>query len=211
MPAAPEAIGELRDASSADTAPVAPVSDQDRLARLLTSNPWRAVLAFFVAGLLLAFTPCVFPMIPILSGIIVGQGDRITPARAFWLSLVYVLAMAVTYTVAGVLAGLFGQNLQAMFQNPWVISGFVLIFILLALSMFGFYELQLPGRLQTRLAEASNRQQGGQLVGVHRLGDRHRHRHRRRQRQHQQRHPPHGDAPTSRPQRWVVPRSGCTR
>ena len=100
-------------------------------------------------------------MLPILSGIIVGQGDRLTTLRAFWLSLIYVLAMAVTYTVAGVLAGLFGQNLQAAFQNPWIISGFVLIFILLALSMFGFYELQLPGRLQTRLAEASNRQQGG--------------------------------------------------
>jgi thiol:disulfide interchange protein DsbD len=84
--------------------------------------------------------------------------------------LIYVLAMAVTYTVAGVLAGLFGQNLQAAFQNPWIISGFVLIFILLALSMFGFYELQLPGRIQTRLAEASNRQQGGQLWGVAVMG-----------------------------------------
>ena len=153
---------------AAMTAP--PVSEQDQLAGLLTSNPAKAIVAFFIAGLLLAFTPCVLPMLPILSGIIVGQGDRITPARAFWLSLVYVLAMAVTYTVAGVLAGLFGQNLQAMFQNPWVISGFVLIFILLALSMFGFYELQLPGRLQTRLAEASNRQQGGQLAGVAVMG-----------------------------------------
>jgi thiol:disulfide interchange protein DsbD len=109
-------------------------------------------------------------MVPILSGIIVGQGDRLTTLRAFWLSLIYVLAMAVTYTVAGVLAGLFGQNLQAVFQNPWIISGFVLIFILLALSMFGFYELQLPGRLQTRLAEASNRQEGGQLWGVAVMG-----------------------------------------
>jgi thiol:disulfide interchange protein DsbD len=147
-----------------------PLSEQDKLAGLLTSNPARAIAAFFIAGLLLAFTPCVFPMVPILSGIIVGQGDRLTTARAFWLSLVYVLAMAVTYTVAGVLAGLFGQNLQAVFQNPWIISGFVLIFILLALSMFGFYELQLPGRLQTRLAEASNRQQGGRLWGVAVMG-----------------------------------------
>ena len=153
-----------------DGAPTAPVSEQDKLAGLLTSSPVKAIMAFFIAGLLLAFTPCVLPMLPILSGIIIGQGDRITPARAFWLSLVYVLAMAVTYTIAGVLAGLFGQNLQAMFQNPWVISGFVLIFILLALSMFGFYELQLPSRLQTRLAEASNRQQGGQLAGVAAMG-----------------------------------------
>jgi thiol:disulfide interchange protein DsbD len=147
-----------------------PVSEQDRLARLLTENPPTAIFWFFVAGLMLAFTPCVFPMIPILSGIIAGQGESLTTARAFWLSLVYVLAMAVTYTIAGVLAGLFGQNLQAAFQNPWIISIFVLIFILLALSMFGFYELQLPGRLQTRLAEASNRQQGGQLWGVAIMG-----------------------------------------
>jgi thiol:disulfide interchange protein DsbD len=150
--------------------PVAPVSEQDRLARLLTDNPTRAIFAFFIAGLLLAFTPCVFPMVPILSGIIAGQGERLTTARAFWMSLVYVLAMAVTYTVAGVLAGLFGKNLQAVFQNPWIISGFVLIFIALALSMFGFFELQLPGRLQTRLTEASNRQRGGQMGGVAVMG-----------------------------------------
>ncbi|RPH97764.1 MAG: protein-disulfide reductase DsbD [Lysobacterales bacterium] len=148
----------------------APLSEQDRLAGLLTRNPAGALVAFFLAGLLLAFTPCVFPMLPILSGIIVGQGARLTTPRAFWLSLVYVLAMAVTYTVAGVLAGLFGQNLQAVFQNPWIISGFVLVFVLLALSMFGFYELQLPGRLQTRLAEASNRQRGGELWGVAVMG-----------------------------------------
>jgi thiol:disulfide interchange protein DsbD len=147
-----------------------PVSEQDRLAELLTSNPSKAIFAFFIAGLLLAFTPCVFPMVPILSGIIAGQGEQLTTMRAFWLSLIYVLAMAVTYTVAGVLAGMFGQNLQAIFQNPWIISGFVLIFILLALSMFGFYELQLPSRWQTRLAEASNRQSGGQLWGVAVMG-----------------------------------------
>ncbi len=169
MPAASAAAGE--PASNAPAAPApAPVSEQDKLAGLLGSHPVRAIAAFFVAGLLLAFTPCVFPMVPILSGIIIGQGERLTTPRAFWLSLVYVLAMAVTYTVAGVLAGLFGQNLQAVFQNPWIISGFVLIFILLALSMFGFYELQLPGTLQTRLAEASNRQQGGQLWGVAVMG-----------------------------------------
>ena len=102
---------------------------------------------------------------------IVGQGDRITPARAFWLSLVYVLAMAVTYTVAGVLAGLFGQNLQAAFQNPWIISGFVVVFILLALSMFGFYELQLPSALQSKLTELSNRQKGGSYTGVAIMGN----------------------------------------
>ncbi|NND57966.1 MAG: protein-disulfide reductase DsbD [Xanthomonadales bacterium] len=174
MPAAVTAIGPAgafqSGAADPDAAGRSPVTEQDKLAQLLTSHPIRAVAAFFVAGLLLAFTPCVFPMVPILSGIIVGQGDRLTTMRAFWLSLVYVLAMAVTYTVAGVLAGLFGQNLQAIFQNPWIISGFVLIFILLALSMFGFYELQLPGRLQTRLVDVSNRQQGGQLWGVAVMG-----------------------------------------
>ncbi|MEE8496053.1 MAG: protein-disulfide reductase DsbD, partial [Xanthomonadales bacterium] len=177
MPAAAEAIGkpvtEARPASAvaADvTAAAVPVNEQDRLAFYLTDKPSRAIFAFFIAGLLLAFTPCVFPMVPILSGIIVGQGDSLTTMKAFWLSLVYVLAMAVTYTIAGVLAGLFGQNLQAAFQNPWIISGFVLIFIALALSMFGFFELQLPGRLQTRLIAASNRQQGGQLWGVAVMG-----------------------------------------
>ena len=166
----PAGAAEPRATERSAAAGAAPVSEQDRLARLLTDAPAAAIVAFFFAGLLLAFTPCVFPMVPILSGIIVGQGDRLTTARAFWLSLVYVLAMAVTYTVAGVLAGLFGQNLQAVFQNPWIIGAFVLVFVLLALSMFGFYELQLPGRLQTRLAEASNRQRGGQLGGVAVMG-----------------------------------------
>ncbi len=181
MPAAQQAIvGKLMPAPSAvNTAtagtptagiPVAPLSEQDRLASLLTDNPARALIAFFIAGMLLAFTPCVFPMVPILSGIIAGQGENLTSLKAFWLSLVYVLAMAVTYTVAGVLAGLFGQNLQAVFQNPWIISAFVLIFIALAMSMFGFFELQLPGRLQTRLAEASGKQQGGSLLGVAVMG-----------------------------------------
>jgi thiol:disulfide interchange protein DsbD len=170
MPAAMSAIPYSESTSTVASPGAAPLSEQDRLAGLLTTNPVGALVAFFIAGLLLAFTPCVFPMVPILSGIIVGQGERLTTLRAFWLSVVYVLAMALTYTVAGVLAGLFGQNLQALFQNPWIISGFVLVFILLALSMFGFYELQLPGRLQTRLAEVSGRQQGGALGGVAVMG-----------------------------------------
>jgi thiol:disulfide interchange protein DsbD len=174
MPAASAAIGlpQTASAQKAQTSLIItpPVSEQDRLARLLTSNPSKAIFAFFLAGILLAFTPCVFPMVPILSGIIAGQGDRLTTAHAFWLSLVYVLAMAITYTVAGVLAGMFGQNLQAVFQNPWIITGFVLIFVLLALSMFGFYELQMPGGLQTKLTEASNRQAGGQIWGVAVMG-----------------------------------------
>jgi thiol:disulfide interchange protein DsbD len=167
----PAAAAISREAGPAGAPPpTAPVSEQDRLARLLTQNPVAAIFAFLVAGLLLAFTPCVFPMVPILSGIIAGQGERLTTLRAFWLSLVYVLAMAVTYTIAGVLAGLFGQNLQAVFQNPWILGGFVLVFVALALSMFGFFELQVPASLQTRLSNASNRQRGGDFWGVAVMG-----------------------------------------
>ncbi|RNE92772.1 protein-disulfide reductase DsbD, partial [Marichromatium sp. AB32] len=149
----------------------APVSEQDRLASTLANaSLWTSVALFFGLGLLLAFTPCVFPMIPILSGIIAGQGAGITTRRAFVLSLVYVLAMALTYTVAGVLAGLFGANLQAAFQDPWILGAFALVFVALALSMFGFYDLQLPASLQSRLAALSNRQQGGTLAGVAIMG-----------------------------------------
>jgi thiol:disulfide interchange protein DsbD len=151
-------------ATAAET--IAPVSEQDRLAGVLTDHPSRAMLVFFIAGLLLAFTPCVFPMVPILSGIIAGEGSSLTAMRGFWLSLVYVLAMAVTYTIAGVLAGLFGQNLQAVFQNPWIISGFVAVFIFLALAMFGFYELQLPASLQSKISNVSRSQRGGRFAGV---------------------------------------------
>ncbi len=156
--------------SSSAIEKVAPVVEQDRLAQLLLSHPWKAMFAFFGLGLLLAFTPCVFPMIPILSGIIAGEGDKITTYRAFILSLIYVLAMALTYTVVGVIAGLFGKNLQAVFQNPWIIGSFAGIFVLLALSMFGFYELQLPASVQTKLSDISNRQQGGKLFGVAIMG-----------------------------------------
>jgi len=148
-----------------------PASEQDRIARLLDSD--QAVLtalSLFGIGLLLAFTPCVFPMIPILSSIIVGQGGAVTTRRAFMLSLVYVLAMALTYTAAGVIAGLFGENLQIAFQSPWIIIGFSLVFIALALSMFGFYNLQMPERWQTRLHALSNRQQQGRYLGVAVMG-----------------------------------------
>lgn len=153
------------------TEPEPMVSEQDQIAEVLKGgNLWLIVAAFFGFGLLLAFTPCVFPMIPILSGIIAGQGPAITTRKAFILSVVYVLAMALTYTVAGVLAGLFGANLQAAFQNPWILSFFALVFVALALSMFGFYDLQLPSSLQSKLAELSNKQEGGTLAGVAIMG-----------------------------------------
>ena len=155
----------------ADLKSDAPVSEQDRIAATLAEgNAWLIVLTFFGFGLLLSLTPCVFPMIPILSGIIAGQGPNITTRRAFTLSLIYVLAMSLTYTLAGVLAGMFGQNLQAAFQNPWILSFFALVFVLLALSMFGFYELQLPSKWQSKLAETSNRQKGGSYAGVAIMG-----------------------------------------
>ena len=147
------------------------VAEQDRIAAALKNDStWITLAVFFGAGLLLAFTPCVFPMIPILSGIIIGQGKDITTGKAFFLSLIYVLAMALTYTVVGVLVGLSGENIQAMFQNVWVISLFALIFVGLSFSMFGFYELQMPASIQSKLTEISNSQQGGNLAGVAIMG-----------------------------------------
>jgi thiol:disulfide interchange protein DsbD len=148
-----------------------PAAEQDRLAAVVRDGSIAALLGIFLlAGLALTFTPCVLPMVPILSGIIAGQGETVTPLRAFTLSLTYVLAMALTYTIAGVLAGLFGQNLQAALQNPWVLGIFALLFVALAFSMFGFYELQMPSAIQNRLAAMSNRQQGGTFVGVGVMG-----------------------------------------
>lgn len=147
-----------------------PLSEQDSIAASLKEGGVLVVLTFFGFGLLLAFTPCVFPMIPILSSIIVGQGDQITTRRAFSMSVVYVLAMAITYTIAGVIAGMVGENLQAAFQNPWIIGSFAAIFVALSLSMFGFYELQMPNFIQSKLTEVSNRQKGGSLAGVAVMG-----------------------------------------
>lgn len=147
------------------------LSETDQITdTLINSSVWVVIATFFVFGLLLSLTPCVFPMIPILSSIIIGQGDQLSTRRAFTMSLVYVLAMSITYTVAGVLAGVFGENLQVAFQNPWIIGSFSLIFILLALSMFGFYELQLPSAVQSKITNLSNKQQGGTLTGVAIMG-----------------------------------------
>lgn len=150
----------------------APVqSEQDRLFNLLGANSlWLTVATFFGLGLLLAFTPCVLPMIPILSSLIVGQGQTITTGRAFQLSLVYVLVMASTYALVGVLVGLSGYNVQAFLQNPIVLSGIALLFVLLSLSMFGFYELQMPASVQAKLTQWSNNQGGGQVGGVATMG-----------------------------------------
>lgn len=147
------------------------LSEQDQLTQKLADGDLiKILLGFFGLGLLLAFTPCVFPMIPILSSIIVGEGERITTRRAFLLSLIYVLAMSITYTVAGVMTGLLGENIQAMFQNPWIIGSFSALFVVLSLSMFGLFELQLPHALQHRLHQISHQQKGGRLAGAALMG-----------------------------------------
>ncbi|WP_323889951.1 protein-disulfide reductase DsbD [Aeromonas veronii] len=159
-------------ASTAETAQsVAPVSQQDQLAAALGSQGfWLSIVAFFALGLGLAFTPCVFPMYPILTGIIAGAGHRLSTSRAFLLSLVYVQGMAVTYTLLGLVVASAGLKFQAALQHPYVLIGLSVMFVLLALSMFGLYTLQLPSGLQTRLSGLSNRQQGGSVVGVAIMG-----------------------------------------
>ena len=148
-----------------------PVSEQDRLASLITgSSLWLVVATFFGLGLLLAFTPCVLPMVPILSGIIAGQGAGVTATKGFLLSVAYVLGMAVTYTAAGAIAAMAGAQVQAFFQQPWIIITFSALFIVLAMGMFGFFNLQLPAALQTRLAEVSSRQRAGTYAGTAVMG-----------------------------------------
>ena len=163
----------LTDISTNDVNEIIPVkqSEQDRLAGVLATNSmWIVLSMFFLFGLLLAFTPCVFPMIPILSSIIVGQGENLSTKRAFSLSLIYVFAMAITYALAGVAAGLFGSNLQALFQQPWIIISFSCVFILLSLSMFGFFEIQVPNSLQSKLNDLSGSKAGGSSLGVAFMG-----------------------------------------
>jgi len=145
-------------------------STDSQFKRALNGSIWLAFGVFFLAGLGLAFTPCVFPMIPILSGIIAGAGENLSTRRAIVLSTVYVLANAVIFTIAGVIAGLAGKNLQAAFQTPWVLWCFAGLFVVLALSMFGFYELQLPSSWQSKIANVSNKQSGGSLSGVAVMG-----------------------------------------
>lgn len=171
LPIASETVANT--SSNTEPTPTAqtPVAEQDRIAqKLAEDNLLQIFFGFLGLGLLLAFTPCVFPMIPILSSIIVGEGENITTRRAFTLSLVYVLAMSVTYTAAGILTGLLGENLQSMFQNPWVIVSFSSLFVVLSLSMFGLYELQLPHAVQHRLHRISHKQQSGSLFGVAIMG-----------------------------------------
>lgn len=148
-----------------------PVTEQGRLTRLIAEGSLALVLAtFFGAGLLLAFTPCVLPMVPILSGIIAGEGRDVSAYRGFTLSLSYVLGMALVYTVAGIAFAAAGQQAQAVFQQPWIIITFAGLFVVLALSMFGLFELQMPSAIQSRLAAISGRQKSGTMIGAFVMG-----------------------------------------
>jgi thioredoxin:protein disulfide reductase len=158
---------------AATTSGAAPmVAEQDKLAAALQGdNLLYALLTFFVAGLVLSLTPCVLPMIPILSGIIVGQGENVTRMRSFSLAFTYVQGMALTYAAAGAIFVLaFKQAPQAFFQQPWIVTLMVLLFVALALAMFGLYTIQMPSALQTRLTDASNRQQSGTYIGTFIMG-----------------------------------------
>ncbi|BBJ00588.1 thiol:disulfide interchange protein DsbD [Ferrigenium kumadai] len=162
----------LSNAPAAPPKALPPAGDDNaRIADLFKGGSfWLVIASFFGFGLLLALTPCVFPMIPILSGIIVGRGHKITHMHAFILSLAYVLGMAITYAIAGVAAGYSGHLISNALQTPWVLGSFAALFVILSLSMFGFYELQLPSALQSKLTDTSNKLHGGHLSGVFAMG-----------------------------------------
>lgn len=163
-------------APAAATAVAAPAeaaneSDTSKIERVLKGGSfWAVVATFFGLGLLLALTPCVFPMIPILSGIIAGQNRQVTKLSGFLLALAYVLGMAITYALAGVAAALSGTLISNALQNPWALGVGAGIFVLLAMSMFGFYELQLPSFIQSKFSDASNKMKGGNFAGVFVMG-----------------------------------------
>ena len=164
---------DLPEATTVGALPTttAPVSEQAFLADVLVNQSiWKAIGLFFVAGLALALTPCVLPMIPILSGIIAGEGDDVTPMRGFTLALSYVLGMAIVYTAAGVAAAAAGMQLQATFNQPWILILFSALFVFLALGMFGVFELQMPSGIQTKLSGISGNQKSGTMVGAFIMG-----------------------------------------
>jgi thiol:disulfide interchange protein DsbD len=149
----------------------APVGESGRLEAALKTGSMLVILPLFaLLGLGLSFTPCVLPMVPILSSIIVGEGDRSNRSRGLLLSVTYALGMAIVYTALGVAAGLAGEGLSAALQNPWVLGTFAVLMAILSLSMFGFYDLQVPAALQSKLSGVSNRQSSGKLAGVFVMG-----------------------------------------
>jgi thiol:disulfide interchange protein DsbD len=166
----PEAT-TISDLSSIRARDAPMVSEQGRLANLIVDgNIWWVIASFFGLGLLLAFTPCVLPMIPILTSIIAGEGEDTSPTRGFMLALSYVMGMALVYTAAGIAAAAAGAQLQAMFNQPWVLIVFSGFFVLLALAMFGGYDLQMPSAIQSRLASVSGGQKSGTTIGAFIMG-----------------------------------------
>lgn len=148
-----------------------PESEMGQIERSLKSGKLLTILPlFFLLGLGLAFTPCVLPMVPILSSIIVGEGTQVKRSRGFVLALVYSLGMAIVYTLLGTAAGLIGEGLAAALQNPWVLGTFAILMVVLALSMFDVYQLQMPAAIQTKLTQASEKQSAGKLIGVFVMG-----------------------------------------
>ncbi|MDO8437252.1 MAG: protein-disulfide reductase DsbD [Nitrosomonadaceae bacterium] len=187
LPAARAVVGAVAEAVSNDATAARPdataelfqsparspgiETESNRIDQMFESGSfWLILTGFFGIGLLLSFTPCVFPMFPILSGIIANRGQHITKTHGFILALAYVMGMALTYAAAGVAAGLSGAMLSATLQNAWVLGTFALVFIVLAFSMFGFYELQLPGFLQSKLSEEAGHLKGGHLTSVFGMG-----------------------------------------
>lgn len=166
------ALNNVNDKNvAASTHNKANVSEQHQLADMLKQDSLLLTLiAFFIGGLLLSFTPCVFPMYPILTGIIVGAGEKLTTKKAFTLSFFYVQGMAITYTLLGIVVSLAGAQFQAMFQHPIVLIALSVLFIFLALSMFGVFNLALPASWQNKLNNLSNEQKGGSIVGVVMMG-----------------------------------------
>ena len=156
-------------ATAPPPAPAAAPLDSSSAA-LQSGSLLRVVGMFLLGGLLLSFTPCVLPMLPILSSIIVGQGAPVSRARGFTLALAYSMGMAMVYTAAGIVAGLLGSGFAAALQNPWVLGAFALLLSVLALSMFGVWEFQMPGFIQDRVNNASNQIKGGRHVGVFLMG-----------------------------------------
>lgn len=169
--AAARGAGEPEGAASSAGTGVAADSEMGRIESSLQSGRLLAIMPLFMLlGLGLSFTPCVLPMVPILSFIIVGEGAQATRLRGFTLSATYSLGMAIVYTLLGVAAGLLGEGLSAALQNPWVLSSFALLMAVLSLSMFGVYQLQMPAAVQTRLSRFSEKQTSGKLAGVFVMG-----------------------------------------
>ncbi|KQV79534.1 protein-disulfide reductase [Massilia sp. Root351] len=167
----PGAAGPGAALAGVDAAGAGGVSELGKIEAALQGGRLLVILPLFaLLGLGLAFTPCVLPMVPILSSIIVGEGARSSRGRGLLLSLTYALGMAIVYTALGVAAGLIGEGLAAALQNPWVLGAFGLLMVALSLSMFGLYELQVPAGLQSRLSTVSSRQSSGKLAGVFAMG-----------------------------------------